>query len=89
MKELQNKNLAPIIFYIDNFIPQGLTILCSSPKMEKSWMALDMGLSISRGTPFMGFNTLQSKVLYLALEDSENILQTRTNKLLNGANFPG
>ena len=88
MNELQNKNLPPIIFYIDNFIPQGLTILCSSPKMGKSWMALDMGLSISMGTPFMGFNTQQSKVLYLALEDSENRLQTRTNKLLNGKIAP-
>lgn len=88
MNELQNKNLPPIIFYIDNFIPQGLTILCSLPKMGKSWMALDMGLSISMGTPFMGFNTQQSKVLYLALEDSENRLQTRTNKLLNGKIAP-
>ena len=83
MNELQQKKLPPIIFYIDGFIPQGLTILCSSPKMGKSWMALDMGLSISRGEKFMGFNTLQAKVLYLALEDSENRLQSRTNKLLN------
>lgn len=82
MNELQSKHLDPIIFYIDGFIPQGLTILCSSPKMGKSWMALDMGLSISRGKTFMGLNTLQSKVLYLALEDSENRLQSRTNKLL-------
>lgn len=82
MNELQNKNLPPIVFYIDGFIPQGLTILCSSPKMGKNWMALNMGLSISRGTPFMGFKTIQSKVLYLAFEDSENRLQSRTNKLL-------
>ena len=88
MNELQKRNLPPIIFYIDGFIPQGLTILCSSPKMGKSWMALDMGLSISRGIQFMGFNTLQSKVLYLALEDSENRLQARTNKLLNNQIAP-
>jgi len=88
MNELQQRNLPPIIFYIDGFIPQGLTILCSSPKMGKSWMALDMGLSISRGLQFMGFNTLQSKVLYLALEDSENRLQVRLNKLLNNQIAP-
>ncbi len=88
MNELQKLKLPPIIFYIDGFIPQGLTILCSSPKMGKSWMALDMCLSISQGIKFMGFNTLQSKVLYLALEDSLNRLQSRANKLLNNQIAP-
>lgn len=83
-EELQNRNLPPIIFFVDKLIPQGLTLLCSLPKIGKSWLALDFGTSISNGTPIMGFKTKPSGVLYLALEDSENRLQDRINKVLKG-----
>ena len=87
-EELQNKELPPVVFYIDKLIPQGLNIICSSPKMGKSWLALDLCLSVSRGLPFLGFNTIKSSCLYLALEDSHNRLKDRTEKLLNGKKAP-
>lgn len=87
-EELQNRQLPPIIYYVDSLIPQGLTLICSLPKIGKSWMALDMGISIASGMPIMGFKTHQAGVLYLALEDSENRLQDRTNKILDGKKAP-
>lgn len=81
-KELQEKELAPTIYYVDNLIPQGLNLICSVPKMGKSWLALDLCLSICNGKNFLGFNTKQSGCLYLALEDSYNRLKQRMNKLL-------
>lgn len=87
-EELRCKNLPPITYYVDKLIPQGLTLICSLPKIGKSWLALDMGISIASGKPILGFNTKQSEVLYLALEDSENRLKERTNKILKGNKAP-
>lgn len=88
VKELQEKNLPPITFYVENLLPQGLNLICSLPKIGKSFMAFDLCLSISRGKTFLGFNTKQAGCLYLALEDSENRLQDRLNKILNGEKAP-
>lgn len=87
-KSLQDKDLPPITFFVDNLIPQGLTLICSLPKIGKSWMSLDLCLSITRGMPFLGFKTLKTGCLYLALEDSEHRLKSRLNKVLNGETAP-
>lgn len=81
-KELQEKELPPTIYYVDDILPQGLNLICSVPKMGKSWLALDLCLSICNGTNFLGFKTKQSGCLYLALEDSYNRLKGRMSKLL-------
>lgn len=87
-KELQNKKIPPIEYYINNLLPQGLNLICSVPKLGKSWFALQLCLSIAQGKKFLRFDTKQSSCLYLALEDSENRLQNRCNKLLNGLEAP-
>ena len=87
-KELQEKDLPPIVFFLDSLLPQGLNLISSLPKIGKSFMALDLCISISKGLPFLGFNTTKASCLYLALEDSENRLQDRLNKVLNGDTAP-
>ncbi len=87
-RELQEKELKPITYYVEKILPQGLTILCSAPKTGKSWMALDMCISICNGRQFLKYNTKKAGCLYLALEDSQNRLKERMNKLLNGENAP-
>lgn len=87
-RELQEKNLPPIVFFVETLLPQGLNLLCSPPKTGKSFMAFDLCLSISRGLPFLGFKTTQASCLYMALEDSENRLQDRMKKILNGEQAP-
>lgn len=87
-RELQDKELPPTIYYVDSIIPQGLNLICSVPKMGKSWLALDLCLSICNGKRFLGFNTKQSGCLYLALEDSYNRLKQRMNKLLPNESAP-
>lgn len=81
--ELQNKDLPPTVYYVDKLLPQGLNLICSVPKLGKSWLALDLCLSICNGTTFLNFKTKQAGCLYLALEDSYNRLKGRMNKLLN------
>lgn len=87
-RDLQEKDLPPIRWIVVDLIPQGLTLLASPPKYGKSWWVLDLCLSVARGDRFMNRTTEKSGCLYLALEDSENRLQDRINRLTYGDKAP-
>lgn len=70
-----------IEFCIDGMISTGLFILAGAPKVGKSWLALDMALSIAKGEKLLGRETKQGTALYLCLEDSFNRIQTRLFEL--------
>lgn len=46
--------LKSIEFVVDNLITQGLFILAGAPKIGKSWLALDICLSVAKGVPIAG-----------------------------------
>lgn len=87
-RKLLCKDLPPLRYLVDGLLPQGLAILASPPKYGKSWLALDLCLSLSEGKPFLGRKTEQCDTLYLALEDSENRLQKRIYDLLGTEGLP-
>lgn len=87
-RELQEEKLPPIHWIVPTMIPQGLALLASPPKYGKSWWVLDLCLSVSAGDRFMGHDTEKAGCLYLALEDSENRLQSRINRLTYNAPAP-
>lgn len=78
---LMGRTFAPINMLVDNLIVEGLTFLIAPPKYRKSWMMLDLAVSVSNGTPFLGRQTKLSSVLYLAFEDSERRLHDRLAKM--------
>lgn len=86
--ELQRADLPPVKFLIEGILPDGTSLLTAASKIGKSWMVLDLGLCQAAGRPFMGHNSNQSGVLYLALEDSLHRLQDRMNKVLSGRPAP-
>ena len=47
-EEIMTAVYKPIEFVIDGLIAQGLYILAGAPKVGKSWLALDMCLSIAK-----------------------------------------
>ena len=85
MKELKTKTCEeimttvykPIEFAVDGLIAQGLYILAGAPKVGKSWLALDLCLSITKGEKVLGRTVSQGKTLYLCLEDSYERIQKR------------
>lgn len=87
-KWLANQKLLPVEFIVKDFLPVGLNIIASPPKFGKSFLVLDMCLSVAQGKDFLGFKTNKSGCLYLALEDSENRLQSRMLKLESVQNIP-
>ena len=84
--ELMEKEFPKQNTPVENLIVEGLTLLCGAPKMGKSWLSLDLCISVAAGKPFLGRNVEQGDVLYLGYEDSERSLQKRLTKL--GGNVP-
>lgn len=80
--DLQNMYIPPIRWVVDGLIPQGLTMIVAPPKSGKSWLMLDLCLSIAGGKPFLGRTCEKGGCLYLALEDGKKRLQDRMNRLL-------
>ena len=67
----------PLGWIIPGVIPEGYGILASSPKVGKSFFALQTTLAVASGLPVFGVSVDQRPTLYLALEDSERRLQSR------------
>jgi len=76
-EELMTEPLKPIEFVVENLITQGLFILAGAPKIGKSWLALDICLSVAKGEPVLNAKTAQGAALYLYLEDSRIRIQNR------------
>lgn len=71
----------PIEFVVDNLIAQGLYILAGAPKIGKSWLSLDICLSIAKGEKVLGHETKCATALYLCLEDNFERIQKRLYEL--------
>lgn len=87
-RDLQKMDLPPIIYPIENMIPQGYTVGSAPFKYGKSWLALEMCLAIAQGADFLGQKTTKGASVYLALEDCDRFAKERLNMVLNGAEAP-
>ena len=81
-KVLLDSELPPVYWVVQDFLPQGLAILASLPKFGKSWFVLKLCSCVAKGESFLGYETTQSDVLYMALEDSLNRIKGRLAKIL-------
>lgn len=88
MASLMLRHVEAPKFVIPGIIPYGITILASPPKFGKSWMCLDMAISVATGTKFMDLDTTKNGVIYLALEDGDYRLQDRAKKVADGRDLP-
>ena len=64
-------------YIVEHLLYPGLYILAGASKIGKSWLALDLCLSVAEGEPFLKRETHKGQVIYLALEDSLLRLQNR------------
>jgi hypothetical protein len=78
---LNARRIEPPDPVVKGMIYPGLTLLASPPKFGKSWLCLDLAISVSNGTEFMGCETRKCGVIYYALEDSDWRLQDRLRKV--------
>lgn len=80
-EEIMTTVYKPIEFVVDGLIAQGLYILAGAPKIGKSWLSLDICLSIAKGKKVLGHETNCGTTLYLCLEDSFERIQKRLYEL--------
>lgn len=80
-RDLLTDPLADPRWIIDGLLPTGLTILAGSPKVGKSWLALDLAIHVANGEPFWGMEAESREVLYLCLEDTFPRVQRRLWRL--------
>ena len=87
-KKLMQMNLPPVRWIVKDLLPAGSSAIVAKSKVGKSWMVLDLLLTVAMGSSYMGHECTQCGVLYLALEDSDNRLQCRMTKVLDGRPVP-
>lgn len=87
-QELAEMDIPPQQFIVDGLIPMGLGVLVAKPKVGKSFMVLDLCLSVAAGELFLGCRTHQHGALYLALEDGKGRLQKRMLDILDKRSIP-
>jgi len=66
------------------WLSHAIGMIVGAPKMGKSWLSLDLGISIASGLPFLGSFPIMrpGPVVYITKEDPENLLQDRLAKIL-------
>ena len=80
-EEIMTTLYKPIQFAVDELIAQGLYILAGSPKVGKSWLALQLCLAVAKGEKPLERETQSGTALYLCLEDGYERIQKRLYEL--------
>lgn len=75
--EILETEFPPIPWIVSVYLGPGLTFLYGKPKVGKSWLALQLALSVLKGGIMFSQKVEQGKVLYLALEDNLRRLHKR------------
>src|SRR5207247_10182464 len=76
-------------FSVSGLTPSGsLSILWGSPGIGKTYLCIDMAISIARGEPFLGLSTTRGEVVYYCLEGGERGFKDRLLKRAERS-FPG
>jgi hypothetical protein len=79
--DLQSLEFKDIKFIIPGVLPTGNILLAARPKMRKTWLALQLGMAVTTGGTFLGWQCEKGEVLFLALEDNERRLKSRIRTL--------
>ncbi len=81
--EIRNKTYVENDYIIDSIIKGNkVSILTGGSKTGKSTLALQMAYSISKGTKFLNHETKKGEVLYICLDNEEDLIAERL-KLMN------
>lgn len=88
-KEYQGKEVSKAKWLIDNVIPLGLTVIGGKGKSGKSFFLLNSAIDLALGRNAFGAIPIEPcRVLYLALESTDNEIQDRLDDILKGEKYP-
>lgn len=85
LADLMQTHFPPPKWAVPGILSEGLSILAGKPKLGKSFLALNLAITIAAGGKALGEITCeQGQVLYLTLEDRLRRVQDRARKVLAG-----
>lgn len=85
--DLMKKEFKPLVFAVENILPQGLALLGGPPKLGKSLIALNMAMAVAAGENGRALSKLKvtpGRVLYIGMEDSMRRLKDRITAMEMG-----
>jgi RecA-family ATPase len=86
---LDTQTFPPLEFSVPGIIPEGFGLLVAPPKAGKSWLVCDIGLACAAGGFALSRVSVDKRqVLYLALEDGQRRLQSRSRHIMGGQPIP-
>src|ERR1035437_10101689 len=67
---LFDKEIPPMKWIATGFLGEGVTLLSARPKAGKTLIALQLGIAVAKGEPFLGkYDTVKGPVLYVTVDD--------------------
>lgn len=85
LKEVMATHFPPPRWSVPGILSEGLSILAGKPKLGKSFLSLNLAITIAAGGKALGaIQCEQGQVLYLSLEDRLRRVQDRARKVLAG-----
>lgn len=82
--ELEEMDIPPVDWVVEELIAPGLTLLAAPPKMGKSYFVLQMALCVAAGMSFVGHTTRPCRVSYFDLEEWAGLLKARRDAIKRG-----
>lgn len=84
LSEVLAKDLPPIPSFLpDGLLPVGVYAVLHGPEgFGKTWLAMQLGLSISLGEPWLGIPCEKGKVAYIGSEMNEHMVKARGHVLM-------
>jgi hypothetical protein len=78
------RNYPDPVFVIDDLLTRGVTFCCGRPKIGKSWLALDLALSVARDKLALGRFHVRTpgRVVYCGLEELPQRTSNRLKKFV-------
>jgi RecA-family ATPase len=87
--DLMSMDMPPQRHLVKGIIAVGCNMLAGKPKIGKSWLALQLSISVSLGKPLFDSISVEKKgVLYLALEDNRRRIKKRLSMTLRESEHP-
>lgn len=81
-KELSEKVIPLPFEIVEGVLHQGTKMaIGGGSKASKTWLLMDLAVSIAHGVPWLGFKCFESPVLYLNFEIQEAFMRYRVNKV--------
>lgn len=85
LSDIMSMHLPPPKWAVPGILSEGLCILAGKPKLGKSFLALNLGITIAAGGHALKHVQVEAgDVLYLSLEDRWRRVQHRARKILGG-----